>query len=168
MQSSNYKLIRDARIKIKNYLDTSNIELTNANIFNIMREILEVDVNFKNLDSASQLKLLNICAKDYKSKKKNKLNNVLGRKSHLFHVVFPSIWPFLTSVAAFFFLSSLLFLFNGIEGAVKIFFFAFLLLLIFMYCWFRTIIDEATFKGHHTLVVRRGLIYGFWLFIASE
>lgn len=91
MQSNNYKLIRDAKIKIQNYLDTSNITLNNSNILTIIREILEKEAEFKNLDTASQLKLLNICAKNYKNNSKNKLNNVLGRKSHLFHVVFPSI-----------------------------------------------------------------------------
>jgi cytochrome c oxidase subunit 3 len=34
--------------------------------------------------------------------------------------------------------------------------------------WFFDIIKEATFVGHHTLIVRSGLRYGFLLFIVSE
>ena len=34
--------------------------------------------------------------------------------------------------------------------------------------WFRDIIREATFGGHHTVPVQRGLRMGFALFILSE
>jgi cytochrome c oxidase subunit 3 len=34
--------------------------------------------------------------------------------------------------------------------------------------WFRDVIEEASFVGFHTLVVKRGLVYGFFLFILSE
>jgi len=39
------------------------------------------------------------------------------------------------------------------------------------YCaffWLCDIVDEATNSGYHTLVVRKGLRFGFYLFIASE
>jgi cytochrome c oxidase subunit 3 len=37
-----------------------------------------------------------------------------------------------------------------------------------MYVWWRDVIREATFEGHHTLLVQLGLRYGMILFIASE
>jgi cytochrome c oxidase subunit 3 len=49
-----------------------------------------------------------------------------------------------------------------------IFIFGFFLLLWLAICWFNDIINEATFLGYHTLVVRKGLKLGFLLFIASE
>jgi len=37
-----------------------------------------------------------------------------------------------------------------------------------MSCWFRDVIREATFEGHHTQAVQLGLRYGMVLFIISE
>jgi len=34
--------------------------------------------------------------------------------------------------------------------------------------WFRDVSEEASYVGHHTLIVRRGLVFGFLLFISSE
>lgn len=44
--------------------------------------------------------------------------------------------------------------------------FAFILLV--MYVWWRDVIREATYQGHHTLIVQRGLKWGMLLFILSE
>jgi cytochrome c oxidase subunit 3 len=44
----------------------------------------------------------------------------------------------------------------------------FFILLLSAYFWFAEIINEATFLGYHTQVVRFGLKSGFLLFIASE
>jgi heme/copper-type cytochrome/quinol oxidase subunit 3 len=41
-------------------------------------------------------------------------------------------------------------------------------LLLIMLCWFRDIIREGTFEGHHTLLVQKGLKLGMILFIISE
>lgn len=37
-----------------------------------------------------------------------------------------------------------------------------------MVVWWRDVIREATYQGHHTLIVKRGLKYGIVLFIVSE
>ena len=37
-----------------------------------------------------------------------------------------------------------------------------------MYVWWRDVIREATFQGHHTQTVQHGLRYGMILFIVSE
>ena len=37
-----------------------------------------------------------------------------------------------------------------------------------MFVWWRDVIREAPFQGHHTQMVKRGLRYGMILFITSE
>ena len=37
-----------------------------------------------------------------------------------------------------------------------------------MFVWWRDVIREATYKGHHTSAVQVGLRYGMILFIVSE
>lgn len=47
-------------------------------------------------------------------------------------------------------------------------FFGLVLVVLLMIIWWRDVIREATFEGHHTLVVQKGLRYGMLLFIVSE
>jgi cytochrome c oxidase subunit 3 len=44
----------------------------------------------------------------------------------------------------------------------------FVLVLLTMVLWWRDVVKEATFQGHHTPIVQLGLRYGMVLFIASE
>ena len=37
-----------------------------------------------------------------------------------------------------------------------------------MVVWWRDVIRESTFQGHHTFMVKQGLKYGMILFILSE
>ncbi len=37
-----------------------------------------------------------------------------------------------------------------------------------MFIWWRDVICESTYEGHHTFVVQLGLCYGMILFIMSE
>lgn len=90
----------------------------------------------------------------------------MNLKRHLFHIVEPSPWPLMCSFGAFFFVSGLVFYMQ--EHGVKFLFLGFFVLLLSAFCWFNDIINEATFLGYHTLVVRKGLKWGFLLFIASE
>ncbi len=46
--------------------------------------------------------------------------------------------------------------------------FGFLLVLFTMIVWWRDVIREATFEGHHTTLVQKGMRYGMILFIVSE
>lgn len=91
MQSTNYKLIKEARIKFKKYIQNEKANLTKLELFNFFQDFISLDVELSQLDFKTQLKLLNFFIKDYNAVPKKKLNNVLGRKLHLFHVVFPSI-----------------------------------------------------------------------------
>ena len=42
------------------------------------------------------------------------------------------------------------------------------LVILTMIIWWRDVIRESTFEGHHTLAVQKGLRYGMILFIVSE
>ncbi|MCY4153177.1 MAG: cytochrome c oxidase subunit 3 [Aestuariivita sp.] len=86
-------------------------------------------------------------------------------KNHDYHILNPSVWPFLGAIAGF----SMLF------GAVLwlhdvtpfLFWIGFVAILYTMFGWWSEVIDESQ-QGDHTPIVRLGLRYGFILFIMSE
>lgn len=87
---------------------------------------------------------------------------------HPFHLVDPSPWPFIASLSAFSCVTgSVLYMHAYIQGKF-IFYLGFLMLLIVMFVWWRDIIRESTFEGHHTGIVQQGLRYGVIFFIVSE
>ena len=90
-----------------------------------------------------------------------------GRR-HLFHIVDPSPWPIVSAFSAFFFLSGLAFYMHRIMFGGVFFLLGLLSVALSMFFWCNDIVKEASFEGHHTLVVRSGLRYGFLLFIISE
>ncbi len=86
-------------------------------------------------------------------------------KNHDYHILPPSIWPFLGSVAAFFMLLGAVFWMTGsgpwlfaagLTGVLGV-----------MFAWWADVIRESN-AGDHTPVVRIGLRYGFIFFIMSE
>lgn len=89
-------------------------------------------------------------------------------KRHLFHLVAPSPWPFFVSLSICELLSGFVFYFHRIEMGSFILIIGLLTLIFCVFSWFRDIIEESSFLGYHTLVVKRGLILGFFLFIISE
>jgi len=91
-----------------------------------------------------------------------------GKKRHLFHLVNPSPWPFIVSLSVFLFASGFGFYMHRIQFGGLVCLLGLISLLISVSLWFRDIIEEASYVGHHTQVVRRGLILGFYFFIASE
>jgi len=169
LRGRNYKIIKEFRIEVrkifskfdKSYYDTETkffmLVLAQPKLVDLLRQ----------MDPELYNEVIKQSYSDLNETARYKLNKVLGRKLHLFHVVFPSIWPILTSISLFLLLSCILFIINKLTSSISLF-----ILVLFVLCslifWFRAIIDEATYKGHHTLVVRNGLTYGFWLFIASE
>lgn len=87
-------------------------------------------------------------------------------KGHQYHLVEPSPWPIIGSAAAFVLAlgllaymrgASWLWMLPGLIGMGAI-----------MAVWWRDVIREGEFEGHHTPVVQLGLRYGMVLFIASE
>jgi cytochrome c oxidase subunit 3 len=85
---------------------------------------------------------------------------------HPYHLVDPSPWPLIASIAAFVLTFGIVQFMHGhgvwwlAPGIV--------ILLGTLFMWWTDIVKEAEFQGHHTPVVQIGLRYGMSLFIASE
>jgi len=90
-----------------------------------------------------------------------------AKHGHDYHLVDPSPWPIVGAaavmLAAF---GAVMWMHNtwpwwpmalGFVGILYV-----------MVMWWRDVVQEATFQGHHTPVVQIGLRYGMALFIASE
>ena len=86
-------------------------------------------------------------------------------KKHDYHVVDPSPWPIIGSVAALILTSGAVVWMHG--GTSLIMIAGFLGVLYTMFGWWRDVIRESR-AGFHTRVVTLGLRYGVILFIASE
>jgi cytochrome c oxidase subunit 3 len=85
---------------------------------------------------------------------------------HPYHLVDPSPWPALGATAAFVLaVGAVLYMHEGPKWVIAI---GGVLVLATMFFWWRDVIREATFEGHHTGAVQIGLRYGMTLFIASE
>jgi len=85
---------------------------------------------------------------------------------HPYHLVDPSPWPILGSIAAGLLATGGVLFMHGYGWWLMAI--GFLAVLATMAVWWRDVIREATFEGHHTPVVQLGLRYGMALFIASE
>ncbi len=85
---------------------------------------------------------------------------------HPYHLVDPSFWPLVGSMSAGLLAGGAVLFMHG-HGTVAMIL-GFLAVLLTMAVWWRDVIREATFEGHHTPVVQLGLRYGMVLFIASE
>ena len=86
-------------------------------------------------------------------------------KNHDYHILEPSIFPFIGAVAAFVMLfGAVLWLHNG---GPWVFLMGFTAVLYTMWGWWADTIKENG-AGDHTPVVRIGLRYGFIMFIMSE
>ncbi|MCW5950305.1 MAG: cytochrome c oxidase subunit 3 [Pyrinomonadaceae bacterium] len=87
---------------------------------------------------------------------------------HFYHIVSRSAWPIVVSTNILsIVIGFVTYLWIPGEG-FWLFLFSFICLLFSLYGWFRDIIIESTFCGHHTLQVQRGLSLGFVLFLISE
>jgi len=92
----------------------------------------------------------------------------MGLQKYPFHIVDPSPWPLFASTGAFASTMGGVAYFQGYsDGAVAIAF-GQVIILYAMYVWFRDIIREGTFQGHHTIAVQSGLLMGMILFVVSE
>ena len=86
-------------------------------------------------------------------------------KNHDYHILNPSIWPFLGAVAGFAMLFGAVLWMKGITPFL--FWGGFVGVLYVMFAWWAEVVAESRI-GDHTPVVRIGLRYGFILFIMSE
>ena len=89
-------------------------------------------------------------------------------QDHPFHLVSPSPWPLYTSISLFTLTVNGALSMHLFSNSYIFFFMALATLLASMTLWFRDIIAEGTYLGHHTFEVRKGLTLGVALFIVSE
>jgi len=87
---------------------------------------------------------------------------------HPYHLVDPSPWPLIGSISALLLTIGGVMYMHSYVGGGYLLSFGFLMVLYTMFVWWRDVIREATFEGHHTSVVQVGLRYGVALFITSE
>jgi cytochrome c oxidase subunit 3 len=85
-----------------------------------------------------------------------------------YHLVEPSPWPILTSFALLTLTVSAVLYLHGFVNGGELLTLGLLLTTGGMTLWFRDIISEGTYLGHHTFEVRKGLTLGVALFIVSE
>ena len=86
-------------------------------------------------------------------------------KNHDYHILNPSIWPFIGAIAAFVMLFGAVVFFHSDNPWM--FIAGFVGVLFVMYVWWSDTVKENQ-VGDHTPVVLIGLRYGFILFIMSE
>ena len=89
-------------------------------------------------------------------------------QGHPYHLVEPSPWPLLCAFAMLTMTLSAAMYFNGYMYGGVLLTVGFLSTLFAMTLWFRDVIAEGSFLGHHTFQVQNGLNLGVALFIVSE
>lgn len=91
-----------------------------------------------------------------------------GIKAHPFHLVDRSPWPFFASFGVLgLTFGGVLYMHSYVYGGY-IAFGSFLYVAFIASLWWRDVVREATFQGHHTKAVKTGLRLGMKLFILSE
>jgi heme/copper-type cytochrome/quinol oxidase subunit 3 len=87
---------------------------------------------------------------------------------HPYHMVDPSPWPFVMSIALLTMTSGGVMWFHSYSGGGYTLLTGMFGLFFTMYVWWRDIVREATYEGQHTEMVQAGMSMGMILFIASE
>ena len=88
-------------------------------------------------------------------------------KNHDFHILNPSIWPFIGAVSAFIMLYGAVLWMPKQGGGPYMFLIGLAGVLYTMYAWWSDVVAESR-VGDHTPAVRIGLRYGVIMFIMSE
>ena len=86
-------------------------------------------------------------------------------KNHDYHILNPSVWPFIGALSGFAMLVGAVLWMHQITPFL--FWMGFVGVLYTMYAWWSDVVEESHI-GDHTPVVRIGLRYGFIFFIMSE
>nr|ATU87648.1 cytochrome oxidase subunit III [Lonchura spectabilis] len=90
----------------------------------------------------------------------------MTHQAHSYHMVDPSPWPIMGAAAALLTTSGLTMWFH--YNSPQLLIMGLLSTMLVMFQWWRDIVRESTFQGHHTPTVQKGLRYGMALFITSE
>ena len=89
-------------------------------------------------------------------------------QSFPYHLVDPSPWPILVSFSLLSLTLGAVMYMQGFTYGGHLLSLGFTLTVFGMILWFRDIITEGTYLGHHTVQVQKGLTIGVVLFIISE
>lgn len=90
----------------------------------------------------------------------------MAHQTHAYHIVNPSPWPLTGALSALLLTSGLVIWFHYNSSILLSL--GLLANILTIYQWWRDIIREGTYQGHHTPIVQKGLRYGIVLFIVSE
>ncbi|MFZ5748270.1 MAG: cytochrome c oxidase subunit 3 [Pseudomonadota bacterium] len=90
-----------------------------------------------------------------------------GAKNHQYHILPPSFWPLLGSIAGLTLAFGMVMVMHKFGGAQWVFLAGLALVILTMFSWWSDVIREAH-AGDHTPIVQLHLRYGMILFIASE
>lgn len=90
----------------------------------------------------------------------------MTHQTHAYHIVNPSPWPLTGALSALLLTSGLVIWFHFNSSTLLSL--GLLTNILTMYQWWRDVIREGTYQGHHTPIVQKGLRYGIVLFIISE
>ena len=97
------------------------------------------------------------------------MNTNINKFQHFpFHLVDPSPWPILVSFSLLNLTVGAVLYMHGFNNGGTILTLGFILTVSGMTLWFRDVITEGTYLGHHTKQVKNGLMLGVVLFIISE
>lgn len=89
-------------------------------------------------------------------------------QSHPYHLVEPSPWPALGSAGGFVAALGAAMYMHEMPWGGTMLIVGLALVLLTMFYWWRDVIYEAEYQGHHTPMVQISMRYGMLLFIASE
>jgi cytochrome c oxidase subunit 3 len=89
-------------------------------------------------------------------------------QKHAFHLVDPSPWPIFASLSLFGLTTSLVGYFNEFQYATLLAILSLISLIHVSVMWWRDVVRESTYQGHHTKRVQKGIVLGMILFIVSE
>jgi heme/copper-type cytochrome/quinol oxidase subunit 3 len=92
----------------------------------------------------------------------------MAGQKHLYHLVDPSPWPLVTAFSVFGMLVGGVMYMHSIVNGLFVLFIGLVVTVFCCILWWRDVIREATYEGHHTSVVQKGLRYGMVFFIVSE
>jgi cytochrome c oxidase subunit 3 len=90
----------------------------------------------------------------------------MSEAKHPYHMVEPSPWPLIGALSAGVLATGMVLLMHDVTALLVPI--GVIMVLVTMAGWWRQVVREATFQGHHTPIVQLGLRYGMLLFIASE
>ena len=95
-------------------------------------------------------------------------NNIIKFQYFPFHLVDPSPWPILTSFSLLNLTIGAVLYMHGYNNGGYVLTIGFILTTYVMILWFKDVVTEGTYLGHHTKEVKNGLMLGLILFIVSE